>query len=658
MYNVYLLIRFVYLKKHQGTALNYWLHGWQTRGWKIINLVLILLLTAPIIINLVMLPKVIFPTDPAMGATEISNLAPLTVIFDRPISGSIAAPQITPDLPGKWQIERGFITGRGKMVFAPEQSPVLASRYTVSLTGIRNIWGNSESKYLFSFQTPALPEVKNISVSEGDSGVLPDQSIEFTLDKFPDKSAKIDFELSPPLELNVSFIDGKYIVKPKESYQKGRGYKLTVFRTLQIYDYRKGTAREAGEKTEIKALNFKIVEAPSVNSTSPNGSGVLTGSNISVEFKQDMDRQSTQDSFSVTPPISGNFTWENSRKVIFDPSQDLAKNANYKIIISKNAKTADGQILSEDVTFSFTTIGFVMASKFSPANGATNVANDAAVSVTFNQAVDHASAEGKFSISPSITGSFGWSGDTLTFQHSEFASNTKYTIEFAGGVKTINGLDSKDKFSTAFTTKIPSTSITVPSYKQAHMYSCMAVAARNALAYKGVHVSESAVLSAIGYDSTAWSGTWASEGAVWGDPDSGIVGSVDGKANNIGWGYGSHWGPVAAAINGFGRTAEVKSGWDVAGIAAEIAAGNPVIVWWVNGVWPAFVVNWKTPGGKSVRAVNAMHVQVVKGFTGTADNPLSFTVTDSGYGYPAQTFDTGTFKAKWGWFGNTAVIVR
>jgi len=32
-------------------------------------------------------------------------------------------------------------------------------------------------------------------------------------------------------------------------------------------------------------------------------------------------------------------------------------------------------------------------------------------------------------------------------------------------------------------------------------------------------------------------------------------------------------------------------------------------------------------------------------------------VNDSGYSYPGRTFDVGTFKAKWGWFGNSAVVV-
>lgn len=53
-----------------------------------------------------------------------------------------------------------------------------------------------------------------------------------------------------------------------------------------------------------------------------------------------------------------------------------------------------------------------------------------------------------------------------------------------------------------------------------------------------------------------------------------------------------------------------------------------------------------------------MHAQVVKGFVGSSDNPTSLIITDSGYGYPGRTMDVGTFKAKWSWFGNAAIIVK
>ena len=100
-----------------------------------------------------------------------------------------------------------------------------------------------------------------------------------------------------------------------------------------------------------------------------------------------------------------------------------------------------------------------------------------------------------------------------------------------------------------------------------------------------------------------------------------------------------------------------STGWSASGIASELIAGHPVIIWWVNGVWPAYNVSWYK-NGKKINAVNSMHVQVVKGFTGTVESPLTFFVTDSGYGYPGRSYDVGTFMAKWGWFNNSAIVVK
>ncbi|NTU70084.1 hypothetical protein HGB13_04715, partial [bacterium] len=293
----------------------------------------------------------------------------------------------------------------------------------------------------------------------------------------------------------------------------------------------------------------------------------------------------------------------------------------------------------------------------SPGNGAKNASISAGVSIAFNQEVDHASAESKFSLSPAIQGSFSWKGNTLYFNHSNFAYSTGYSIVVSSGVKSINGLDSNQNFSSNFTTQAQTVTLNVPSYRQTHMYSCMASASRQALAYRGVNVSEDTILSKIGYDSTPFQGTWKDPNAIWGNPYSGVVGNVDGKSGGVNWGYGAYWTPTSQAISNW-RANEIKSGWSVQGIAQEIANGNPVIIWWVNGVWPAYEVYWKTSGGQSIRGVNSLHVQVVKGFTGTVDNPTSFIVNDSGYGYPSRTFDVNTFKAKWSWFGNTAIVVR
>lgn len=601
-------------------------------------------------------PKVVYPTDPALSTFAATPSNPVMVKFGRFVDQKSLKYEISPALPGQWKLTNSIISGQATLKFTPDQSPEFGARYTISLTDIKNIASGKKTNYLFSFQFPELPRVTSSSVSDGDQDILPNQAIQIGFDNDLGELVDYQFETIPAVPLEVAKNNQNYTVTSKEIFKKGSSYTLRILQTPNSVNYKTGS-KTAGEQQEIWRAGFTIMSAPGIKSYSPAGEGALTDVPIVIEFRQDMDKNSAEKAFSILPNTTGATSWEGNRKMIFQPTQ-LSKNQKYTVTIAKTAVAADNTPFEEDVSFDFTTIGYVRVSSFSPANKATNVSIDQTLSITFNQAVDHVSAESKFSISPTIAGNFSWSGNTLKFSHGSLEYSKAYTINIAAGVKTVYGLDSDTAFAATFTTQSQSVTLNVPAYKQAHMYSCEIAAARSALAFKGKVVSESDIIAKVGTDTTPWSGTWSADGAVWGDPETGIVGDLDGKANNIGWGYGTHWQPIAKALSAYGISNETKSSWNVSGLAQSIVDGNPVIIWWVNGVWPSYNLSWKTPAGKTINAVNGMHVVVVKGFAGTVTNPTSFTVTDSGYGYPGKAYDVATFKAKWGWFGNTGIIVK
>jgi uncharacterized protein YvpB len=595
------------------------------------------------------LPKVVYPKGPSLDFTDISYDNPLVIKFDRPLSKNKVAYDIVPKIEGEWDL------GYKKISFKPSVTTKPEERYTVSLKEITSLFGGKGYDYSLSFKAPPAPLIKKASVSEGQEGILPTQEIVFESEPHNQKIAKFEFEIIPEIEIKVNSENFKHKISAIDGFKKGVFYEIRVFRTLVSFDYGKKAEIAVGQQEEVYKVSFKTIEAPGVKDYSPKGSGVLTNSFITVEFGQDMDTNSVLKNFITEPLINGQFLWEGNRILKFTPNDLLAKNTKYKISILKESLLTDGSALEDDFLFEFNTIGFVGVSSFFPTNNAKTVEKNTAIKVAFNQPVDKASAQANFLIIPAVDGAFLWEGEVLNFKPVELEFSKNYQIKIMPGVKSIYGLDSITEFSSNFTTKEQYIMLNVPAYKQTYLYSCMASASRSALAYRGVSVSEKTLLDLMGYDNTPWSGTWRDPSSIWGDPNKGVVGDLNGKADP-GWGYGAHWGPTARAISNY-RNTETKTGWNVQGIAQEIANGNPVLVWWVNGVWPAFEVNWKN-NGTNIRAVNSMHVQVVKGFTGSVDNPTSFTVTDSGYYYPQQVFDTATFKAKWGWFGNTAVVVR
>jgi uncharacterized protein YvpB len=189
----------------------------------------------------------------------------------------------------------------------------------------------------------------------------------------------------------------------------------------------------------------------------------------------------------------------------------------------------------------------------------------------------------------------------------------------------------------------------VPLIKQRHTFGCFSAAGNMALAFYGVDtISEEEFIDAIGRDTTERNFVIN----VWGDPNKAVVGTIDGSGPG---GYGVHWDPVVSLINKY-RPAEVRRNWTIPELLAEVHNNHPVMVWWVNGVWPAKDVSWNLPSGEKVYTVNGVHVEVVTGWKGPIDDPLLIYTNDPWRGYRA--YSKGQFENLWKWFDNTAVIVR
>ncbi|HXK36757.1 MAG TPA: C39 family peptidase [Candidatus Paceibacterota bacterium] len=160
---------------------------------------------------------------------------------------------------------------------------------------------------------------------------------------------------------------------------------------------------------------------------------------------------------------------------------------------------------------------------------------------------------------------------------------------------------------------------------QDHALSCEVAALKMALATRGIHVSESELLEVVGFDPTPKQ----QEGGriIWGDPQQGFVGNIDGRMPTTG--YGVHWEPIARAAKQW-RAARAVEEMTPNGLAQELAVGNPVIVWGYLGDGKPY--EWQTSDGTPVRTVLHEHTFVVYGYVGTVDWPEGFYLMDPIYG--------------------------
>lgn len=188
--------------------------------------------------------------------------------------------------------------------------------------------------------------------------------------------------------------------------------------------------------------------------------------------------------------------------------------------------------------------------------------------------------------------------------------------------------------------------LAVPYHRQEHSLSCEVAALKMVLGYYGEPVSETDLITQLPVDDPGP----RQPGNVWGDPDLGFVGDIDGRIPN--GGYGVYESPLVELAGRY-RSAEAVTGATLPDLLTEVDAGRPVIVWGTLG--DGRDISWTTPRGKRVAAIAGEHTRVLIGFTGTPQQPKRLILHDPIYGTITMTKEK--FLANWKLLGNRAMVV-
>lgn len=181
-------------------------------------------------------------------------------------------------------------------------------------------------------------------------------------------------------------------------------------------------------------------------------------------------------------------------------------------------------------------------------------------------------------------------------------------------------------------------------HRQEHSLSCEVATLKMALQTVGLNVPESELIAGLPFDKTP------KGGGVWGNPNKGFVGNIDGKMLRDG--YGVYWDPIAKLGLRYKRT-EVLRKAKVSDIAEHVAAGRPVIVWGNYG--RATKYSWLDSKGVNIPAVNGEHTRIVTGFSGPVSKPTSFSLIDPLYGY--MEWSAKQLENNWNTLGRNGVVV-
>lgn len=511
-------------------------------------------------------------------------------------------PEITPAVRGAWR-EKRQLFGIIEVEFIPDQALAADTNYIVKFPRVRRSVFGDAVIHEVSFKTQKAPRVNATSL-DGKEIIAMDQVLTVRLGSRANKLRDLALTAEPALELKRESSDDQVfswryagLLAPGAQY------------TFRLYD--------KAQKEELKRFTVKSAPLPAISS--PIKEHLVTPSDeLKLTFQEAID---TKDRPNIAVDTAGNGSWRSDTEYVFKADK-LEPGKTYTYTIPKGLRTVRGGVLVDEVKKTFTTNGHVRGAGASPWRTTVDQAAQD-VRITFDQAVDHKSAQDRLRTSFGAVQGISWHGNTMIARVANMGFQRQVQVWVEPGVQPVFGLPSVERIATSFTTNSRVVKLNnVPFYRQAYAQSCEAASLRMALAYRGVHDSDWNILQRFGYRPRSRDKATNE----WDDPNVQFVGDVNGN-QGAGTGWGVYAGPVARAAGQYGRGTSVAYGANANFVAQQIHNGNPVIAW---GVWRigAKIDSWRTPSGRTVSGPIPMHVRLIVGVRGEPHDPLGFYVND------------------------------
>lgn len=540
-----------------------------------------------------------------LGSVAIHQ--PIKVTFSHQVTGHLNY-NLSPSLAGSWKVTHGVLGVRA-ITFYPAKPLEPGSNYDLTLGHIAQI-GHSRPvipQAVLKVQAQKPAAVASVSPSPAAGNVPVTTKIAITLSQANDGLRRLSLSSDAPLASSQpTTTDNRHFFwKLSAPLQQGTTYHLNL-----------SDLNQRSSHQVFLSTSFTTVAEPQITAATAHDH-FYPGSAITVTFNEAM--RPVNGDFHFNMPGSGH--WQSAQSYEFTPT-GLAAGQTYSYTVAKNSAATNGGVVASDHTYQIATPGPVYVTGASPRGS--NLAVNSPISISFDQPVDHASAQGAFSLSPGAAGSFSWSGNTMTFHPAGLGYQTGYTMSVAPGVKGTYGLPETGTFSAGFSTTYQTIKLNVPQFYQAYTESCEAASLRMALANYGVSTSDFSILQQLGYNPRSRdTGT-----NTWDNPYQMFVGDVNGVQDTTG--YGVFAPPIASAAQSFGRGATVANGVGAGYIAQQIYNGHPVVAWGYS-VHPA-LDSWNVPGGGAITAYKGEHARVVYGVAGSPGNVVGFYIRDPVYG--------------------------
>jgi Big-like domain-containing protein/WD40 repeat protein len=171
----------------------------------------------------------------------------------------------------------------------------------------------------------------------------------------------------------------------------------------------------------------------------PNVALITTG--LAVEFTEPVEMASAPDAISFEPAVEGSVSWSGST-MIFTPREPLALLASYTVTIGEGIRDLSGNRMTDlPAPFTFETTGPPEVVETVPADGASDVALDGPISVSFSTLMDTASVEASLRVRPAFAHELRWSGLLLEIvPDQQLETDREYQVTIGEGAFDVSGV--------------------------------------------------------------------------------------------------------------------------------------------------------------------------------------------------------------------------
>lgn len=418
-------------------------------------------------------------TTPAANATNVAVNTAIAATFSKAINAAtLSSSAFTLAAQGGGAVAGAVTYNAGTMTatFTPSASLAYSTTYTATLTTAVSSSDSAAlaATFTWSFTTAAAPApvVNSVTPAAGATGVAIGTAVSASFSEAMNAASisTSTFTLAAqggaavPGAVSYDASSQTATFTPTASLAYSSTYTATITTGVTSSS---GTALAAA-----KTWSFTTA-APAaliVSSMFPaNGAtNVSVTSALTATFSQAMNAGSlTSSTFTLTAQgggaVAGAVTYNAATMTAtFAPAASLAYNTQYTATVTTGASAASGAMLAGNVSWNFTTqkAPVPTITTTAPVSGATNVAVNSAVTVTFGTAMNASTiTSSTFTVTPqggsALAGTVTYDAATMTATFAPAASlnySTQYTAAITTGAQTTNGGALSANFTWSFTT--------------------------------------------------------------------------------------------------------------------------------------------------------------------------------------------------------------